>query len=107
MREADSFPRRMSFMRFLSRQRNSKYIEKSSKKSKKGSGDEEIKVTCMASRHLSRSIALQSLYEWDFRGRDESKFNEVVERNIKEFGPGLEDAAFVWQLVNWVHEKFE
>lgn len=61
----------------------------------------------MASRHLSRSIALQSLYEWDFRGRDEAKFNEVVLRNIKEFGPGLEDTAFVWQLVNGVHEKSE
>jgi len=23
----------------------------------------------MASRHLARSIALQSLYEWDFRGQ--------------------------------------
>mgnify|MGYP001589321557 CR=1 FL=1 len=61
----------------------------------------------MASRHLSRSIALQSLFEWDFRGRDEAKFNEVVERNIKEFGPGLEDTAFIWQLVNGVHEKLQ
>lgn len=61
----------------------------------------------MASRHLSRSIALQSLYEWDFRGKDDAMFNEIVERNIKEFGPGLEDTAFVWQLVNGVHEKLE
>ena len=44
----------------------------------------------MASRHLSRSIAMQSLYEWDFDGKAKNKLKEIVERNIKEFGPGLE-----------------
>jgi len=44
----------------------------------------------MASRHLSRSIAMQSLYEWDFDGKKENELKRVVERNIKEFGPGLE-----------------
>lgn len=55
----------------------------------------------MASRHLSRSIAMQSLYEWDFSGK-KLKLEEIVERNIKEFGPGLEDQSFVWQLVTGV-----
>jgi N utilization substance protein B len=44
----------------------------------------------MASRHLARSIAMQSLYEWDFYGRQHT-LNDIVERNIEEFGPGLED----------------
>ncbi len=49
----------------------------------------------MASRHLSRSIALQSLYEWDFRGRGgPEKLEEIVDRNIKEFGPGLKEPDF-------------
>ena len=56
----------------------------------------------MANRHLSRSIAMQSLYEWDFSGRDMKKLKEIVGRNLKEFGPGLEEADFVWQLVNGV-----
>ncbi len=43
----------------------------------------------MASRHLSRSIAMQSLYEWDFYG-------------MKDFGPGLEDLEFVRSLVHGV-----
>ena len=55
----------------------------------------------MASRHLSRSIAMQSLYEWDFMGKKEN-LDEIVERNIKEFGPGLENEEFVWQLINGV-----
>ncbi len=58
----------------------------------------------MASRHLSRSIAMQSLYEWDFSGKKQGGLDKVVEKNIKEYGPGLEDASFVWQLVNGVKD---
>jgi N utilization substance protein B len=56
----------------------------------------------MSSRHLSRSIALQSLYEWDFFGKKPEGLKEMVERNIKEFGPGLEDTKFIWQIVEGV-----
>lgn len=56
----------------------------------------------MASRHLSRSIALQSLYEWDFSGKKPDKLEKIVEKNIKEFGPGLEDESFIWQIINGV-----
>ena len=59
----------------------------------------------MASRHLSRSIAMQSLYEWDFYGKKPENLERIVEKNIKEFGPGLEDKDFVWQLVNGVISK--
>ncbi|RLC33598.1 MAG: transcription antitermination factor NusB [Candidatus Nealsonbacteria bacterium] len=58
----------------------------------------------MASRHLSRSIAMQSLYEWDFNGKKPEFLDKIVEKNIKEYGPGLEDPAFVWQLVRGVKE---
>jgi N utilization substance protein B len=55
----------------------------------------------MASRHLSRSIAMQSLYEWDFSGKQRD-LEKIVEKNIKEFGPGLEDQSLVWQIVTGV-----
>ena len=55
----------------------------------------------MSSRHLSRSIAMQSLYEWDFSGK-RADLEKVIEKDIKEFGPGLEDKSFVWQLVTGV-----
>ena len=61
----------------------------------------------MANRHLSRSIAMQSLYEWDFWGRDKNKLQEIVERNTKEFGPGMEEVDFVWRLVNGVIENID
>ncbi len=56
----------------------------------------------MASRHLSRSIAMQSLYEWDFYGRKPKSLEKIVETDIKEFGPGLKDENFVWQLISGV-----
>jgi len=59
----------------------------------------------MPSRHLSRSIAMQSLYEWDFSGQKKEDLNSIVEKNIKEFGPGLEDKDFIWELVNGVVAK--
>jgi N utilization substance protein B len=56
----------------------------------------------MASRHLSRSIAMQSLYEWDFNGKNPDILEGIIEKNIKEFGPGLKDESFVWQLISGV-----
>lgn len=62
----------------------------------------------MASRALGRSLALQSLYEWDFYERKDG-LKEVVDRNIKEFGPGFEerDYNYVYALTNGVGAKFD
>ena len=56
----------------------------------------------MASRHLARSIAMQSLYEWDFYSKKKGSLEEITERNIREFGPGLQDTSFVKDLVKGV-----
>ena len=56
----------------------------------------------MAYRHLSRSIAMQSLYERDFRNLSEKELEETVERNIREFGPGMEDTDFSKRIVSGV-----
>jgi len=56
----------------------------------------------MASRHLSRSIVLQSLYEWDFYGQKPESLKTIINRNIKDFGPGLEDLNFVKSLADGI-----
>jgi len=61
----------------------------------------------MASRHLSRSIAMQSLYEWDFLGMPEDQLEIITERNIEEFGKGLESDDFIWALVYGVQDKID
>jgi len=53
----------------------------------------------MANRHLSRSLAMQSLFEWDFNGYGEEDIAEVISRNVEEYAPGLEDITFVKDLV--------
>lgn len=56
----------------------------------------------MASRHLARSIVIQSLYEWDFKNYNDKLIPEIIDRNVKEFGPGLKDQEFVHALITGV-----
>ncbi len=58
----------------------------------------------MANRHLSRSIVLQSLFEWDFSGHPED-FKRIIDRNIAEFAPGHSDNAFIYTLGELVQRK--
>ncbi len=57
----------------------------------------------MANRHLSRSVVLQSLFEWDFRGCHEDAVKcdvkTIISRNAKEFAPGMGDVSFVEDLI--------
>ncbi len=59
----------------------------------------------MANRHLSRSIVLQSLFEWDFRGKNDSSIGEIVERDTLEFAPGLSDFSFIKNLTEGIIKK--
>lgn len=62
----------------------------------------------MASRHLARSIAMQSLFEWDFYKKPADTLVDVVERNKAEFGPGLEEEyEFIDRLVRGTVEHLE
>lgn len=58
----------------------------------------------MANRHLSRTVAMQSLYEWDFNNRTKPLL-EITEFNLKQFAPGLEDPAFIFDLIKGVEKN--
>ncbi len=58
----------------------------------------------MASRHLTRSIVMQSLFEWDFYGKA-GDLAEILQRNLDEFGPGLEEKGFARDLTAGVVAK--
>lgn len=45
---------------------------------------------------------MQSLYEWDFKGKHEEQLADILEHNIKEFGTGIDDPSFIAQLVKGV-----
>ncbi len=66
----------------------------------------------MANRHLSRSIVLQTLFEWDFSSDAKKSSNptsdeikDVLKRNLKEFAPGFEDDIFVFSLLDKILKK--
>jgi len=61
----------------------------------------------MANRHLSRSVVLQSLFEWDCRGGDGDEAGKIVERNAKEFAPGMSDLSFMQELMRGIISKKE
>jgi len=57
----------------------------------------------MATRHLVRSVILQSLYEWDFSERKDD-FIKVLERNLEEFAPGIDEPEFAWRIAKGLIE---
>lgn len=60
----------------------------------------------MGSRHLSRSIVLQTLFEWDFtHGAGDIK--QIFERNIKEIGVGLEDTSYPQYLLDGILQHWQ
>jgi transcription antitermination protein NusB len=55
----------------------------------------------MATRHLVRTVILQSLYEWDFFHR-EKDIVAILERNLEEFAPGIDEPEFAWKILKGV-----
>jgi len=59
----------------------------------------------MANRHLSRSIVLQTLFEWDFGGQDKEAALNALERNTEEFAPGMAEVSFTRDLFSNILDK--
>jgi N utilization substance protein B len=56
----------------------------------------------MSNRHLSRTLAMQTLYEWDFNGQKEKDLKDLLTYNLAEFAPGFDDNGFTQHLVEGV-----
>ncbi len=61
----------------------------------------------MANRHLSRSVALQTLFEWDFRNYDKVNIKGTISRIAEEFAPGMGDLHFIEELTQNILSKRE
>jgi len=58
-----------------------------------------------SNRHLGRIVALQSLYEYEFRTQLEDAsvdLDEILGRNLERYEAAIEDKAFVSDLVKGV-----
>ncbi len=57
----------------------------------------------MPNRHLARCIAMQSLYQWDFKGQPTAVLPAIIDQNLEEFGNGLEEEiSFIKNTVDGV-----
>ena len=70
----------------------------------------------MSNRHLSRSISMQSLYEWDFKfsvlnadgnANTRERLDIIVRNNIKEYGSGGKDDEFVLDVIDGVYKNLK
>ena len=59
----------------------------------------------MSNRHLARSIAMQSLYQWDFNGQNKKGLEDFVAFNLQEFAPDFDDKGFTLALVKGTMKK--
>ena len=59
-----------------------------------------------SNRHLGRIVAMQTLYEYDFRGGDSEglTIQPILERNLHEFRDNIDDTEFVEDVVDGVHK---
>jgi N utilization substance protein B len=53
----------------------------------------------MANRHLSRSIVLQALFEWDLNAAPKNEVINILDRNIEEFAQNKTDRPFMEKLL--------
>lgn len=59
----------------------------------------------MANRHLSRSIVLQTLFEWDLNSVERADIGGVLSRNIDEFAPNKADMPYMDGLLDGILGK--
>lgn len=60
-----------------------------------------------SNRHLGRIVAMQTLYEHDFRLSDETELeiSPILQRNLDEFRTNIDDTNFVEDVVEGVHDN--
>lgn len=61
----------------------------------------------MSNRHLARTLAMQSLYQWDFHGKDSEQLSTIVDTIFNEFAPDFQDDGFVDNLIRGILQNIE
>ena len=61
----------------------------------------------MSNRHLARTIAMQTLFLWDFNGKNNVLLQETVENVFENFAPNFNDQGFVRSVIDGVIKNLE
>lgn len=60
----------------------------------------------MSNRHLARTVVLQTLFQWDFLDKP-GELWPLVQKNLDEMAPGLEDDGFAERLTLGVSKHID
>ena len=60
----------------------------------------------MNSRHLSRQVAMQILYEWDFKKKNKKALAAITQRNIDNFSKSV-DPEFIQSIIDGVLKQLK
>jgi N utilization substance protein B len=60
----------------------------------------------MANRHLSRTLAMQTLFVWDFNKKSKN-LDEIMQENFANFAPDFDDGGFVKELINGISKHID
>ena len=61
----------------------------------------------MSNRHLARTIAMQTLFAWDFNGCKNEDLEKMITENFRNFAPDFNDNGFVKETVEGVIKHLE
>ena len=61
----------------------------------------------MSNRHLSRTIAMQILFLWDFYDKKEENIDEIIKGIFLNFAPKFDDNDFVKNIVYGVKKNLK
>lgn len=59
----------------------------------------------MSNRHLARTLAMQTLFLWDFQGKPEGDIKTLAQGVFENFAPQFDDHGFVENVLMHVVEK--
>lgn len=61
----------------------------------------------MSNRHLARTLAMQTLFNWDFNDKRENVLDDAVKGIFLNFAPDFDDKGFVSSLIGGVVNHIE
>lgn len=61
----------------------------------------------MSNRHLARTIAMQTLFTWDFNGKKKESVSDIIKNNFANFAPNFDDNGFVREKIKGVLDNIE
>ena len=61
----------------------------------------------MANRHLARTIAMQTLFLWDFHGKNNETLDKSLKQMFDNFAPSFDDQGFAKNIIQGIVKNID